>query len=60
MKHEPSGKDKIKIEAEIPDHQVALRMVLDALTNPEYGVINDLKEISAVGHRIVHAGEKVF
>ncbi len=58
LKHEPSGKDKIKIEAEIPDHQVALRMVLDALTNPEYGVINDLKEISAVGHRIVHAGEK--
>lgn len=58
LKHEAKGKDKIKIEKEIPDHRVALGMVLDALINTEHGVISSLEEISAVGHRIVHAGEK--
>ena len=53
LKHEAAGKDKIKIEKEIPDHRVALGMVLDALINPEYGVISSLEEISAVGHRML-------
>jgi acetate kinase len=42
----------------MPDHEVAIRMVLDALVNEEYGVIKDLKEIDAVGHRVVHGGDK--
>lgn len=58
LKHEPFGKGKVKINAEIPDHEVAIKMMLDALTHPDYGVIEDLTEISAVGHRIVHGGEK--
>lgn len=58
LKHEPAGGDKVEIKAEITDHRIALKMVLEALTHPEYGVIKDLSEISAVGHRVVHAGEK--
>jgi len=56
--HEPAGKEKVVIEKEIPDHQVAIQLVLDALVHPEHGVIKDMSEISAVGHRIVHGGEK--
>lgn len=58
LKHQPTGKDKIEINTDIPDHKVALKLVLDALTHPEHGVIQDMSEISAVGHRVVHAGEK--
>ncbi|MDI3534541.1 MAG: acetate kinase [Thermosediminibacterales bacterium] len=58
LKHEPLGKEKVEISTEIPDHEVAIKMMLDALTHPDYGVIKDLNEISAVGHRIVHGGEK--
>ncbi len=54
----PQGGDKIKTQAPMPDHTEAVRMVLDALVNPETGVIKDLSEIDAVGHRIVHGGEK--
>lgn len=56
--HEPAGKEKVVIEKEISNHQVAIQLVLDALVHPEHGVIKDMSEISAVGHRIVHGGEK--
>ena len=49
---------KIKKEAEMKDHQQAIGLVLDALTDPENGVIASLDEIGAVGHRLVHGGEK--
>lgn len=42
----------------MPDHKKAIALVIEALTNPETGVVKDLKEIGAVGHRIVHGGEK--
>ena len=42
----------------IPNHTEGIKIVLQALTNKEYGVINDLKEIKAVGHRVAHGGEK--
>lgn len=58
LKHSPSGKEKVVIEKEAKDHTMAVRMVLNALTDKEYGVIKDLKEIGAVGHRVVHGGEK--
>ncbi|WP_206811779.1 acetate kinase [Paradesulfitobacterium ferrireducens] len=46
------------IEADIPDHKVGISLVLEALVHPEYGVIKGLEDISAVGHRVVHGGEK--
>ncbi|ACV62055.1 acetate kinase [Desulfofarcimen acetoxidans DSM 771] len=57
LTHEPTGKDKVRIETEMPTHTVAIKLVLDALINAEHGVIGDMKEIDAVGHRVVHGGE---
>ena len=57
LKHERTGMDKETIKQSIPDHNVALRLVIDALMNEKYGAIKDLSEINAVGHRVVHGGE---
>lgn len=57
LNHTPQGGEKIVIEQDMKDHSDAIRMVLDALTNAEYGVIESMDEISAVGHRVVHGGE---
>lgn len=46
-----------KIEKPMKDHADAIQMVIDALTDPEYGVIASMDEIGAVGHRVVHGGE---
>lgn len=46
------------IEESIPDHKKAINDILNLLTDPEYGCIKSLKEIDAVGHRVVHGGEK--
>ena len=54
----PEGKDKITKDTAIPDHNKAIELVIEALTDPENGVIKGLDEIDAVGHRIVHGGEK--
>ncbi len=56
LTHTPDGKDKVVIEQPMPDHQVAVKLVLDALVDAQTGVISDIKEISAVGHRVVHGG----
>ncbi len=58
LTHQPAGKEKILIERPMPDHTVAVQMVIDALTDKESGVIASLDEIGAVGHRIVHGGER--
>lgn len=58
LTHTPAGKDKYVAEVSMPDHKRAVSYVLDALTDPEHGVIKELSEIGAVGHRIVHGGEK--
>lgn len=58
VKHEIPGMDKIVIEKPMKDHKDALKIVLDALIDEKHGAIKDLKEINAVGHRVVHAGEK--
>ena len=50
--------EKIVIEKAMPDHEVAIGMVIDALIDPEHGVISSLEEIDAIGHRLVHGGEK--
>ena len=50
------GMDKMITEAPMPDHKIAIKMVMDALTDAENGVVQNLSEIGAVGHRIVHGG----
>ena len=54
----PAGGEKEKTVTPMPDHTEAIRLVLDALTNEKTGVVKSLEEIGAVGHRIVHGGEK--
>ncbi|MFA6074446.1 MAG: acetate kinase [Negativicutes bacterium] len=58
LTHCPGERDKVVITADIPNHAVALQMVTDALVNEEHGVIKSMDEISAIGHRVVHGGEK--
>ncbi|MCK4807837.1 MAG: acetate kinase [Candidatus Aegiribacteria sp.] len=53
-----SGEKTIILEEPVPDHRKGITFVLDALTNPEYGPIESYSEIGAVGHRVVHGGEK--
>lgn len=55
--HEKEGMEKVIIQADIPNHNVAVQMAIDALTDAGHGVIADVKEISASGHRVVHGGE---
>lgn len=57
IKHETTGKEKEVIETPMQDHKRALELVMESLTNSEYGAITSLDEISAVGHRVVHGGE---
>lgn len=53
----PNGEKKV-LEKDIPEHTVGVEFILDTLTSPEYGAIKSLNEINAVGHRMVHGGEK--
>jgi len=57
LTHEATGKKKIETRAHIPDHQAAMRLVFDALMDPETGAIRDVSDLSAIGHRVVHGGE---
>ena len=57
LTHKPTGKTPFGITQPIPDHTTGIRLVLDALTNAEHGVISSLDEIKAVGHRVAHGGE---
>lgn len=57
LTHKVNGQ-KIKLEEPVKDHSEALKLVLDQITNSEYGVIKDLKEIDGIGHRIVQGGDK--
>ncbi|HOP80467.1 MAG TPA: acetate/propionate family kinase, partial [Armatimonadota bacterium] len=58
LKYETSGKGKKVIESPIPDYYAAMDLVFKVLTDPEGGAISDVSEISAVGHRVVHGGER--
>ena len=57
LTHKPTGKDKFEKHMPIADHTVGISLVLDALTDAEHGVIADLAEVKAVGHRVAHGGE---
>ena len=56
--YQKEGLDKEITEAPMPTHKEAIQMVLDALVNPKTGAVKSLAEIDAVGHRVVHGGEK--
>lgn len=56
--HQPADKEKWKKEVDMPDHTAAVKLVIETLTDKEVGVIHSLDEIDAVGHRIVHGGER--
>ena len=56
LKHEYDGK-KVEINGAMPTHSEAIKMVLNALVDPNHGVIKDMSEIAAVGHRVLHGGE---
>ena len=59
LKHTPmNGKPEFKEEMELPTHSEALNAVIEKLTSKEYGVISSLKEIGAIGHRVLHGGQK--
>lgn len=58
LTHQVTYKEKVKIVKPIPDHQDGIYLILETLKNPDYGVISDINEIEAVGHRVVNGGEK--
>ncbi|MFF2014375.1 MULTISPECIES: acetate/propionate family kinase [Bacillales] len=57
LNHKPTGKQEVTEVSEILEHNTAIRKVLAILTDKEHGVIESIKEINAVGHRVVHGGE---
>lgn len=56
--HQPAGKDKVTEEVKMEDHTDAVKYVIEKLVDPQVGVVGSLEEIGAIGHRIVHGGEK--
>ena len=57
INHTKTGEDKVVNEVPMKDHKDAIAQVLAAIQDPEHGVVSDMSEIGAVGHRVVHAGE---
>ncbi len=57
LTHTPTGKEQHKVITDIPDHTTGINMVMDVLCDPKVGVIKDVNEITAVGHRVVNGGE---
>ena len=58
LTYQPAGGEKEKSDLAMPTHTEAIQFVIDALTNEKTGVVKSLDEIGAVGHRLVHGGEK--
>src|SRR6185369_8569594 len=56
--HEVPGRETYREDRDCPDHKHAVDLILRTLTSPEHGVLKDIKQISAVGHRVVHGGER--
>lgn len=57
LTHKPEGKNKFELVQDIPTHGVGINLVLEALVDAQHGVLSDIKEIDAVGHRVAHGGE---
>ncbi|HBP37829.1 MAG TPA: acetate kinase, partial [Clostridiales bacterium] len=58
IKHNRNGGDPAVLNVDMPNHKVAVQAVLNVLTSTEHGVLKSMGEIDAVGHRVVHGGEK--
>lgn len=58
IEHEVPGRPEYKDKHDCPNHEAAIDLVIKTVTNPEVGVIKSVDEISVVGHRVVHGGEK--
>ena len=58
LTYQPAGGEKVTTDKPMPTHTEAIQFVIDALTDAETGVVASLEEIGAVGHRVVHGGEK--
>ncbi len=58
LTYKPLGKEPFELVQDMKDHTDAIKLVLDALVDPQHGVISDMSEIDAVGHRVVHGGER--
>lgn len=58
LKHQSKDKEPYKVVQDVPDHQVGIDLIFEALLHKEHGAIKNIKEIVAVGHRVVHGGEK--
>ncbi|MCB6413894.1 acetate kinase [Faecalimonas umbilicata] len=58
LTYQPAGGEKVKTDKAMPTHTEAIQFVIDALTDAQTGVVKSLEEIGAVGHRVVHGGEK--
>lgn len=56
--HEVNHKEKVTIKHDCPNHKEAIKLIIDCLIHPEYGAIKNLSDIAAIGHRVVHGGEK--
>ena len=56
LTHKPTGKENYSVETPMEDHKVAVQLVLDALMDKEHGVIESTDDITAIGHRVLHAG----
>ncbi len=58
LRQETKGSKKYELKREISDHTAAFKLLVEAMLDKEYGVIDNISEIGAVGHRVVHGGEK--
>ncbi len=58
FKHKVPGKDDYKFDVQMANHGEAIKIIVNTLTDPEHGVIKSMDEIKAVGHRVLHGGEK--
>jgi acetate kinase len=58
LKHEKLNGDKVRLEGEVLDHQIGIEYILGVLISQEHGCIESLQEINAIGHRMVHGGER--
>ena len=59
LTHKVPGKEDFVLESPMPDHSVAVKLVFDALTDAEHGVVKTVDEIGAIGHRVLHAGTQI-
>jgi acetate kinase len=60
LTHRREGRDKVEIPGDVQNHADAVQIVIDALLHADYGVVSSLREIDAVGHRVLHGGQKAM